>query len=238
MTKMIKPVKEKKAKSKKAPKNTRILFVLDRSGSMQCIARDTVGSFNTFVSEQKKVPGKATLSLKLFDDRFEDVHVEVPLDEVPELTLEKFAPRGWTALLDAVGQMISKHINDNPKDTKTILAILTDGEENRSSEYTNTSVKALIERVQQEHDWSVMFLGANINAGIVAGNMGISAKDAVTFDYHAAGAKSAMDTVCLASSSMRGFTGASAIGDAYSMGNASLEDVYKTAMQNNADKQP
>ena len=44
MTKMIKP-----KKSKKQPANARIFFILDRSGSMGCIADETIGGFNAFV---------------------------------------------------------------------------------------------------------------------------------------------------------------------------------------------
>jgi hypothetical protein len=42
---------------------THIAIVLDRSGSMASCADDTVGGFNKFIEDQKRVPGEATLTL-------------------------------------------------------------------------------------------------------------------------------------------------------------------------------
>lgn len=46
---------------------THIIFVLDRSGSMQSVQDDTIGGFNKFLEDQRSVPGKATVTTILFN---------------------------------------------------------------------------------------------------------------------------------------------------------------------------
>lgn len=36
--------------------HTKIVVVLDESGSMSTIRKDTIGGFNTFIQDQRKVP--------------------------------------------------------------------------------------------------------------------------------------------------------------------------------------
>lgn len=202
--KMVTPVKKtKKTKKAKTPKNTRILFILDRSGSMRAIMDDTIGGFNSYVAGQLDCPGEATLSLIQFDHECLIVHDNVPVADVPEMTRETFVPRGMTALYDAVGMTISQ-FKEAPKDTKTIVMILTDGQENSSKEYTFSSVKKLIQEVEDDLGWEVMFLGANMDAGQVAASMGIKGMNAATFDFSANGAADALSSVTLATRSMRG----------------------------------
>lgn len=200
---MITPKKKSKSKSKK-PTNARIFFILDRSGSMSSIKEETIGGFNAFLAGQKEVPGKVTVSLVQFDHEYLIVHDNVPLENVPDLNASTFQPRGYTALYDAVGRTISTFKDDNPKNTKTIVAILTDGQENASKEYNYAKVKELISNVEGEHDWEVLFLGTNMDARSVGTSMGIKASNSVTFDYTKAGTSDAMAAVNYATSSLRG----------------------------------
>ena len=47
---------------------TELGFILDRSGSMQGLERDTIGGFNAIIANQEKKPGKAFVSTVLFDN--------------------------------------------------------------------------------------------------------------------------------------------------------------------------
>ena len=38
---------------------TELVFILDRSGSMQGMEADTIGGFNSMLEKQKKEPGEA-----------------------------------------------------------------------------------------------------------------------------------------------------------------------------------
>jgi hypothetical protein len=174
------------------PTKARLIFVLDRSGSMGSIQTEAIGGFNAFVEGQKAVPGEATLSLVIFDNVVETVHDKVTLEEIPVLTNEVFVPRGMTALYDAIGVTINKYISEgNPSDTKTILAILTDGAENASQEYSGKQVADLVKKAETELGWEVLFLGANIDVQHVAGNLGIQAGKFAAF---AASSKGISDT--------------------------------------------
>ena len=46
---------------------TELVFILDRSGSMQGLEGDTIGGFNAMIKKQKKEPGEAFVSTVLFD---------------------------------------------------------------------------------------------------------------------------------------------------------------------------
>ena len=48
---------------------TEIAYVLDRSGSMECLQEAAIIGFNSFVKEQLKAPGEANLSLLPADFR-------------------------------------------------------------------------------------------------------------------------------------------------------------------------
>src|SRR6185437_887189 len=115
------------------PNFTDITIVLDRSGSMEVIADDTVGGFNQFLKEQKKVPGKALLTLVQFDHEYQFVHQAVPIGSVPLLTRKTYVPRGSTALLDAIGRAINETgqrlaaLPEPERPGNVIVMILTDG---------------------------------------------------------------------------------------------------------------
>jgi len=83
-----------------------ITVVLDRSGSMDSLCSEVIGSFNTFVDDQKDVEGEATFTLIQFDDKYEVNYEAMEIKDVPSLNEATYVPRGMTALLDAVGRAI------------------------------------------------------------------------------------------------------------------------------------
>jgi hypothetical protein len=89
------------------PELTHITLILDRSGSMSSILDQAIDGFNTCITEQRGLPGAATLTLVQFDDEVELVHRAVDLPTVPPLTPETFVPRGPTALYDAIGRAVA-----------------------------------------------------------------------------------------------------------------------------------
>ena len=56
---------------------TEIVFILDRSGSMNGLERDTIGGFNSMIEQQKKTEGEALISTVLFDNVSEVLHDRV-----------------------------------------------------------------------------------------------------------------------------------------------------------------
>lgn len=172
-----------------------ITLVLDRSGSMSAIRDDTVGGVNTFIAAQQAEGLDARLTLHLFDHEHEVVHDAVPIAHVPPLTVDSYVPRGWTALYDAIWRALDAAWK-RPGDSH-ILAIVTDGQENRSHEVQDTHIDGVHtrarERVMQRiTEWrsrgrEVTFLAANQDAiqGGVA--LGIDPNLAMNFNAGRAG---------------------------------------------------
>ena len=53
---------------------TELVFILDRSGSMSGLERDTIGGFNSMIEKQKKEEGEAVVSTVLFDNESVVIH--------------------------------------------------------------------------------------------------------------------------------------------------------------------
>lgn len=146
-----------------------ISMVLDRSGSMGGIATDIVGGFNQFLAEQRAQPGTARVTLAQFDseDPFEVLIDGVDLREVTDLERSAYQPRALTPLYDAVGRMIAKidaeiaaRAGRGAPAEDQVVVIITDGQENHSSEQTRSTIFEMIER-RRRNGWVFVFLGAN-----------------------------------------------------------------------------
>ncbi|MGC3994199.1 MAG: vWA domain-containing protein [Propionicimonas sp.] len=167
------------------PDRTHIEFVLDRSGSMHSIKSDIEGGFDAFVADQRTHPGRTTVSLAQFDDRYEVVFTAVDVAEVGPLDLQ---PRGSTAMLDAIGRSITalgSRLAALPEDQRpgtVIVAIMTDGLENASREYTHAAVKALITQQEQVYNWQFLYMGADQDAIEVGASIGIAPGRALSYD--------------------------------------------------------
>ena len=85
---------------------TEIVFILDRSGSMNGLERDTIGGFNSMIEQQKKTEGEALISTVLFDNVSEVLHDRVDVKKIRPMTDRDYTVRGCTALLDAIGGAI------------------------------------------------------------------------------------------------------------------------------------
>ena len=167
---------------------TEIVFILDRSGSMSGLEKDTIGGVNSMLEKQRKEPGDAVVSTVLFDNENEVIHDRVDIADVPDLTDREYFVRGCTALLDAVGGAIHhignihKYARKEDVPEKTLFIITTDGMENSSHHYTYDKVRRMIERQKERYGWEFIFLGANIDAAAEAGKFGIDAS--MSANYH------------------------------------------------------
>lgn len=165
-------------------KHTDLIVILDRSGSMAPVAKDMEGGFDQMMRDQAKVKGTCNVTLVQFDDEVETVYSGVPVAKVPKCSLQ---PRGWTALLDAIGQTLANVDTELAKlpaerrPERVMVLVITDGQENRSTEYRLPQVKHMIEE-RQARGWAFVYLGANVDAFAEAGAMGIPAFAAAAYD--------------------------------------------------------
>jgi len=162
-----------------------LVFILDRSGSMGGLESDTIGGYNSMLSKQKKEKtGKVSVTTVLFDDQYELLYNQVPIEKVSPMTEEEYYVRGSTALLDAIGKTVMQvKANQDKKEIKdkVLFVIITDGMENASREYRVEQVKKLIEERKEKDNWEFLFLGANIDAIGAAKDIGIDSSRAVRF---------------------------------------------------------
>jgi uncharacterized protein YegL len=180
-------VMDKTKSNKKSNNNlTEIVVILDRSGSMNGLERETIGGYNSFIEKQKKEDSEAILTTILFDNEYEILHDRVNLREIELITTEDYYTRGMTALLDAIGKSIQdtnikiSNLKEEDKPGKVIFVITTDGYENASKEFSHEKIKELVEK-QKNEGWEFIFFGANIDTFETARGIGIDR----SFDYKA-----------------------------------------------------
>jgi len=171
---------------------TEIVFILDRSGSMSGLEKDTIGGFNAMIEKQKKQDGKAYVSTVLFDHESVVLHDRLPLEQIKPMTEDDYTVRGCTALLDAIGGAV-KHIGNIHRYARpegvpehTMFVITTDGLENASRKYNSRDIKRLIES-KKEEGWEFLFIGANIDAIETANTYGIDSDRAVNYNADSQG---------------------------------------------------
>lgn len=155
---------------------THITLVVDRSFSMQSMQGEAENGINNLIRSQAREEGECTFTLVEFDNIYNIVHNGTNIKNVDRY---KLIPRGSTALYDAIGRAITEtgnylsNIKEQDRPNLVIFAIITDGQENSSSEFTLNQIKEMISRQEKEFSWKFEFLGVGV-AGFQGTSMGIS----------------------------------------------------------------
>jgi hypothetical protein len=157
------------------------LIVLDESGSMDCVTRQTISGCNETIQtirmmqDSNKDTQLHYVSIYLFDSGhsryiIHNQHVE----NVKDITEKDYRPNACTPLFDALGFTLTEltEITNQP-DTLAYVTIITDGYENDSRVYTLDQVRSLIDELKKK-DVIFSFIGANIDASEYAKNLNIS----------------------------------------------------------------
>jgi len=168
------------------PDYTDVTVVLDRSGSMESIREDMEGGFASFVEKQQALPGSCLMTMVQFDGGATEVrYAGRPIAEVGPLGLE---PRGMTPLLDATAFSIRTTgkrlaaLAESERPGQVLVLIITDGQENASTEITPEALRQMIEHQRDTYKWEFIYLGANVDAFAEGGRIGIPATHNVNFD--------------------------------------------------------
>lgn len=141
----------------------RVYILLDRSSSMgmRNLWGKTLEGINTYV---RGLPAGTDITLVTFDlhngFQYETVRSGVVISNWRNVTSEEIQPRGSTPLYDAAGKLYSYAIERGG--SKVTFVVVTDGEENASTFYTQQQVKNLVKQAG-EKGWETVFLGANFD---------------------------------------------------------------------------
>ncbi len=160
------------------------LIILDESGSMACVAPQTISgcneTLNTIRSAQEQYAETQDHYVSIFAFQSDGQRLSrylvknVPVQEVANISEELYEPWGATPLYDAVGSTIVdlKSLVKERRMAIGNVTIITDGMENASCRYTQHQVAKMIDALKEE-GWCFSFIGANIDVKAVASDLGI-----------------------------------------------------------------
>ena len=160
-----------------------LVLVIDRSGSMASIREDMEGGIKTLLEEQATENGICLVTLAQFDDQYELLAEGVP---VRELLPYHLVPRGSTAVLDAIGRTVShmhssvEALDSSERPGHIIVAVITDGMENASKEWSRLQVMDSV-KARVDEGWHFTFLGANQDAIREGGSIGVAPGSSMTY---------------------------------------------------------
>lgn len=172
-----------------------LVFVLDGSGSMWALTKDTINNYNKLLEERRK-EGNCIVSTIVFNDHRKVIHNRISIDKVKNITTEDYIAGGTAALYDAVGTTIDEigralnNTLEEERPEKVMFVIITDGEENASVEYSQKDVLERIRHQKEKYNWDFSFIGANIDAKKAANDIGISLEDAFSYSNNSIGTQS------------------------------------------------
>jgi len=168
--------------------NQEVVALIDRSGSMHGKEADTVGGINAMLDELKSTKTEndtIKVSIKLFDNEQVLKLRSVDLDSVDNFPLSEFVPRGTTALLDAIGDTLTyfmeKKLQNPTAYDNCMVYVATDGLENTSHKYNRSTITKMIKSAKEVYNINILYLGANQDAILEAGAIGINADQAINY---------------------------------------------------------
>lgn len=193
---------------------TDLVYILDMSGSMHDLAKDTIGGYNALLNAQRKLSQenpalKANVTTVLFDDRYILLHERADINTVPDITEKEYAPMGTTAMLDAIGRTLIREemeitlLPEEERPGLVSVTILTDGEENASKEFSWGGIHAMIKKRREYDGWVFSFIGANIDVAEASAALGIDKKMAKKYTASKKGTASVFASITRGTSAMR-----------------------------------
>lgn len=160
------------------------LIVLDESGSMDVVKKQTIGgcneTINTIRIAQKNFEKTQEHFVSIFAFQSEGsrpsryLMKNVPVADVQPISGKDYDPCGMTPLYDALGSTLVdlKNTTQSKEDAIGSVTIITDGMENSSEHYSLADVSKRIEALK-ELGWNFNFIGANIDVEAVASKLNI-----------------------------------------------------------------
>ena len=178
------------------------LIVVDESGSMCVIEKQALAGLNETIQTVKKVQDahpdmEQHITIMTFDSGHKRyIYDNVLAKDATMLSKKDYNPGGATPLYDAVGIAISRLNAITTDDDHVLVTIITDGEENCSTEYSLNMIKTLIEKLKK-HNWTFSFIGTdNLDVESMAKEMNIDNHLSFTEDAEGTAEMFATERVC------------------------------------------
>lgn len=155
------------------------LIILDESGSMQSIKQAAINGMNETVqsirdAQNKHEDQEHIVTLVSFNSSdIKTIYDCLPAAEVKELTDNDYNPSCCTPLYDAMGYALNALRPKVGSEDKVLVTIITDREENSSSEYDGKAIKALVEELKGK-GWVFAYIGANQDVEKVAATISVT----------------------------------------------------------------
>ena len=169
-----------------------VYILLDRSGSMQTLWNEAIGSINGYV---EKLEPEDKVHFAVFDSVSHDLVQAAKAKDWKPVDEKSIDPRGGTPLYDSCGQIMT--LAETMNTEKTLLVVMTDGWENASKEHTQASIKAKV-KAWEERKWEVVFLGANFDA-VESVSSSVGVMGSKTMNYTSGNFARGMTTLAAAS---------------------------------------
>lgn len=155
------------------------LIIVDESGSMSLIKKQALMGLNETLHTVKRMQEKEPnaqqyVTLLTFNsDNTHYVFDNTPAKRTHTIRPSDYQPSGCTPLYDAIGRGVSKVNAQTSTDDVVLVTIITDGEENSSTEFDLRMVKQLIEKMKTLK-WTFTFIGTdNLDVERMAHEMAI-----------------------------------------------------------------
>lgn len=144
------------------PQSIDVYVILDRSGSMAPLANTVVQETNSLFDNLRADPEIATVTLVMFEseDAFDCVLDRLPINRLGKLSSDAYQPGTGTPLWDAIGSTVDLATRHQAAAQRRVLvAVVTDGEENDSVQYTSRRLYGKLRR-RLAAGWQFLYLGA------------------------------------------------------------------------------
>lgn len=171
---------------KKSQKKTYVAIVLDKSGSMSAVKKETIQGFNeqadTIINNADK-GGDTFVSLITFNDVPELLFDKSPVNVLEHLNDTSYEPNGSTAMRDAVWDAIQNLEQTEVTDeTAYLVIVISDGQENASRRTPSQNLADKITALQATGRWTFAYMGANQDLSEVAQEYNIPMNNVMVYN--------------------------------------------------------
>ena len=171
-----------------------VYVALDRSGSMSGERWiHAIDSINEYIKGLQKEKIEGTVTITAFDYgqkmRLDTIVDNQSIAYFEPMKHDVLQPSGMTPLYDAAAHVMNRALENNAD--RTVVVIMTDGEENSSTEYTQATVKAKVKDLTDKK-WEVLFLGANFDVSRYTAGSGLAQTKMRNVDMLNVNARTAM----------------------------------------------